>query len=127
MIVLLIAASSSVASCAQGRAEKVIGAALPESATDIRVAHQGGLFGGDSFVSARMSRADFEKMVSGLCLRNRPDLLQYWLTALRGADIEWWDVSDTNDQDTYFGDCDESTYLVVRFENERMFFKRHVY
>jgi hypothetical protein len=109
------------------RAERVIGAPLPPSASDVRFSDQGGMFGGDYLVSAAMTRDDFLGIVKRLGLRNRPDLLDYWPTALDNHSTPWWAVSSANDEDTYFGDSEESTYFVARYEGGRLYFKCHVY
>jgi len=73
-----------------------------------------------------MSATDFSNVVSRLALRHRPDLLDYWSGALSAQRTPWWSVTQTNDQFTLFGE-DDSTYLVARYENGRLYFKRHVY
>ena len=107
-------------------AHEILGTPLPASAADIRVANKGGLFGGDSYLSASITRQDFVALVQQLGLRHRADLLEYWPSALRAQDATWWTVTATNDSDTLFGE-QSSTYLVARYESGRLFFKRHVY
>lgn len=107
-------------------AQEILGIPLPAFAADVRVANNGGLFGGDSYVSASMTRQEFAALAQQLSLRHRVDLLEYWPAALHAQDAAWWTVTFTNDSDTLFGE-QPSTYLVARYENGRLFFKRHVY
>jgi len=71
-----------------------------------------------------MPREDYQALVRRLGLRHRPDLLDDWSSALEAQDTPWWTVSAVN---TYFGDSEESTYIVTRYEDGRLFFKCHVY
>ena len=107
-------------------AEEILGAGLPNSAADIRFTNKTGFFGGDSYLSATITREEFATLSRELGLQHRPDLLQYWPGALGAQDIAWWTVRSTNDADTLFGE-EESTYLVARYESGRVFFKRHIY
>jgi hypothetical protein len=107
-------------------AQEILGAALPPSARDVRAANKGGFFGGNSYVAASMTRQDFATLAQQLKLQHRGDLLEHWPAALRALDVSWWKVTSTNDSDTLFGE-EPSTYLVARYENGRLFFKRHVY
>ena len=109
------------------QAADIIGVPLPLSAADIRIADRGGMFGGDYYVSAAISRDDYQRLVSQLGLRHRPDLLEYWHSALAAHNTSWWTVAPVNDADTYFGDSEKSTYIVTRYEDGRLYFKRHVY
>ena len=84
------------------------------------------MFGGDYYVSAAMSESEFTNLAIRLNLRHRPDLLEYWSSALRAQSTPWWIVTETNDQNTVFGER-PSTYLVGRYENGRLYFKCHVY
>lgn len=86
-----------------------------------------GLFGGDYYFSAIISGEDYKAMVARLGLQYRSDLLDYWPAALDAHDISWWTVTRTNDANTLFGDSESSTYIVTRYENGRLFLKRHVY
>jgi len=106
---------------------ETLGVHLPPSASDIRFSDRAGMFGGDYYVSAVISRGDFQRIVSQLGLRHRSDLLEYWPGALTAHDTPWWTVSSVNDSDTYFGDSVESTYIVARYEGGRIFLKYHVY
>ncbi|MEO8352447.1 MAG: hypothetical protein ABI680_11995 [Chthoniobacteraceae bacterium] len=108
-------------------AADMIGIPLPSSATDIRASDRAGMFGGDYYVSAAISRNEYQQIVSQLGLRRRADLLEFWAVALRAYDTPWWTVSSVNDADTYFGDSEESCYIVTRYEDGRIYFKRHVY
>jgi hypothetical protein len=86
------------------------------------------MFGGDYFAVIEMSETDFRGLVQRMGLFNRADLLDYWSTALHApSDVASWDVSATNDANTFFGDQRHSTYLVARYERGRMYFKVHVY
>lgn len=105
----------------------IVGVPLPPSATDIRASDRAGIFGGDYYVSAVISRDDYQRLVSQLGLRHRADLLEYWSGALAAHNTPWWTVSSVNDADTYFGDSEASTYIVTRYEGGRIYFKRHVY
>jgi hypothetical protein len=105
----------------------IVGVPLPPSATDIRSSDRAGMFGGDYYLSAAISREDYQRLVSQLGLRHRPDLLEYWSDALTAHNTPWWTVSPVNDADTHFGDSEESTYIVTRYERGRLYFKRHVY
>lgn len=100
---------------------------LPPSASDIHASDRAGMFGGDYYVSAAMSRGEYQQLVRQLGLRRRRDLLDYWPSALAAHDTPWWAVSAINDEDTYFGDSETSTYIVTRYENGRLYLKHHVY
>jgi len=107
-------------------AQEVLGVPLPVSASDVRVSNKGGLFGGDSYLSASISSADYMVLTQQLSLRHRADLLEYWPSALAAHDTAWWTVTVTNDSATLFAE-QPSTYIVTRFEGGRLYFKRHVY
>ena len=109
------------------RFSDIVGTQAPSSAKDILTLDQGGMTGGNYYVSATISREDYQQIVTKLKLYHRPDLLEYWPSALRAHNNQWWTVSSINDADTYFGDSEHSTYLVARYENGRIYFKRHVY
>jgi hypothetical protein len=109
-------------------AERLLGAPLPPSAKVIDIADRSGMFGGDYFAVIEMSESDFRALVQRMGLFHRPDLLEYWLFALRApTDIQSWKVTEINDENTFFGDQRESTYLVARYEGGKMYFKVHVY
>lgn len=131
MIVIVILAVVGFAVYAVTRgpsAEQLLGVPLPPSAKVVNTADKGGLFGGDCFAVIEMSESDFRGLVQQMGLSNRADLLDYWPMALRAPnDIGSWDVSETNDANTFFGDQRHSTYLVARYERGRMYFKLHVY
>jgi hypothetical protein len=109
-------------------AEELLGVPLPASARVLHLADRAGLFGGDYFVVIEMPEADFQQLVVKLALVHRPDLLQYWPNALGAPkEIEWWNLNQVNDENTFFGDQRHSTYLVARYEGGKMYYKVHVY
>jgi hypothetical protein len=107
-------------------AQDVLGVPLPATAQDVRVASKDGFSGGDSYLSASISRQDYMTLVQQLGLRHRADLLDYWPLALTAHETPWWTVTQTNDLDTLFGE-QPSIYFVARYEGGRLYFKRHVY
>lgn len=109
-------------------AERLLGVPLPPSAKVLETADRAGMFGGDYFVIIQMPESDFQALVQKLGLVHRADLLDYWPSALRAPDdLRSWNVTETNDANTYFGDQRHSTYLVARYENGRMYYRVHVY
>lgn len=73
------------------RAGKIVGAPLPASATDVRVLSKHNFFAGDDWVSAAMSRDDFERLMKSGGQSPRADLVDYWPSAFRGpAGESWW-------------------------------------
>jgi hypothetical protein len=125
-LLLLVLALAAGGCSRTPSAQEILGTPLPATAADVRVANKGGLFGGDSYLSASMTRQEFAALAQQLSLRHRVDLLDYWPSALHAQDAAWWTVTATNDSDTLFGE-QPSTYLVARYESGRLFFKRHVY
>jgi hypothetical protein len=106
---------------------EIVGTPPPPSVANIRTSDRAGMFGGNYYVSAAISRDDFQSLVSQLGLHHRSDLLEYWSGALTAQNTPWWTVSTVNDADTWFGDSVPSTCIVARYEGGRLYFKRHVY
>jgi hypothetical protein len=126
LLVSFSCSKSSTRAKPVSEAQHILGVPLPASASDVRLTQKAGVFGGDYFLSASISREDFSAVAQQLKMQHRPDLLDYWGSALRAHDVPWWHVTVTNDADTLFRE-ENSTFLVARFEKGRLFFKRHVY
>lgn len=109
-------------------AEELLGVSLPPSAKVIDTADRAGMFGGDYFAIIEMTEDDFAGLIQRMGLLHRPNLLNYWSGALRAPkDVRFWNVSEINDENTFFGDKRHSTYLVARYERGKMYYKVHVY
>ena len=108
-------------------AAKILGVSVPATAKEIQTEEKMGIFGGNAYLSAKIDYSEYIALAAKLKMRNRPDLLEYWPSALSAHGVSWWSVSSTNDKDTFFSDTEKSTYLVMRYENGLFFFKRHVY
>ena len=87
------------------------------------------------WVVAKMPEEDFYKLVDGLELNEKPDLLEFWPRAFEWAHgsvrrpkidkkyyfYKFWDVTPTGDKNTYFGEKpDEGLY----FESEKKTYKK---
>lgn len=107
-------------------AEDILGTSLPSSAKDIQISDKISFFGGDSYLTATITKEDFNELTARLKLNYKADLISLWPSALEAHDVSWWSVSKLNDTNTLFGE-EPSTYLIARYEGGKLYFKRHVY
>jgi hypothetical protein len=114
--------------------EQILGASLPESATD-----KGGFVDFKSSVDveaeqsfwlvATLPKEDFLSLVETLNLERSSDLLRLWPDAFACDKEEFanrhWDVDNSVNDDTYYGD--HPTYrgqLAMKYENGRLYFRK---
>jgi hypothetical protein len=109
-------------------AEELLEGPLPPTAKVLVVSDQAGMFGGVYYTVIEMSEADYKQLVKRMGMVHRADLLDFWSFALSGPEnVDWWKVSSINDANTVFSDKKDSTYLVARYEDGKMYFKVYVY
>ncbi len=121
---------------ARTRAQQILGAPLPASAKEIRIAHAAQIITHDYFVSAVVSPEDYAVLVKQLGLTHYSGLLQWWSGALQAPGIPWWTPAQTNDAGTWFHSnnlllrssdtLSYSTNIVSRYDDGRMFFRVHI-
>ena len=122
--------------------EYIIGTPLPNIATDIDVFSYRNFNFGNAKASfwiwavAKLPKEDFDDLVEKLKLVERPDLLEVWPDAFDMAPYDFnekwgyngfWDVTNTVDEDTYFGESAENeSQMVFKYENGKLYIKKEI-
>ena len=117
-----------------GSYKDIIGASLPETATDVhgstltRGCHGGYILPRCSWIVATLPEEDFYDLVEKTGLVSKPDLLEFWPKAFdcHQEDFQqFWGVENVVNEHTYFGkESGEETWRVFKYEDGKIYIKK---